>query len=685
MATPIYAHNEIKFFEGEDSSIQATVGDSASSIPVEIPDGRLPSTLSTAQKLEKLLTKWNFLVQNDKTKITFAGPTLEKTTSIPIPKDANVYCGLSGSIFYTFVNTLFQWNPTTGMALPTSFATLEITSLAEFSGGQLLVGDKDGNIHFPNTGEKCNVTENEIDEILPLSPSRCIIYTKKNYSTKDSFIYDVETKQVLQKFTSKPHMIGEDCFLLDSPSLSKWTFNGEKGTYEKVQEYNQQGRFKKQLSDTHILLSKRELSEASDEAYRAYLKDETGKIDQPELEYEESTVVFDLLNETSIEYDSKELFNAGPTAFVNSTLFYAHNEGGAPHKRKLGIIRADGTTETKFLGSWGVTALTPLSDETCLCAKDSADAKIFILSDTGEILFDDQGSFDSKKAVQSFHKLPDGSILAILYKELWILKVSSMGQQKKRSITDETFAPSKRARKEGRIRSRLFVGEGSFTGVYSLIKKHKNRHPDLAKHITATELGKPVDGDTRDRIRKLQSKGVPVYFGIDGTKLHETFPKRRFERIHWNHPFGDPNDRAAFKEVLSAFFLSCSHLQLTKDRVHVTLEQKPDYWKERQVENLFVKGATEAGYRLIHKRDFGPRRYPGYEHNKTDSADAHVTGNNSREFVFEKTGSIPEGETVQERAEALRDPAKKEYEIDTHEGTPYFECDTDYDSSSYEE
>lgn len=679
--TPFCTSGDIKFYEVADSVVEATVGESAGYIPVEIPTSGLPRNLSTTEKVQRLIDQ-NFLVQNDGTKITFAGPTLEKIASIPIPSGAIVHCGLSGTIFYAFVNTIFQWDRANGMSLPIALDTTEITSLVELSGGQLIVGDKEGNIHFPNTGETCKVTDNEIAQILPLSSSRCILCTKKDYLTQQPLIFDVEKKETLQKLDSKsPVVIGEDCFLLDSP-LSKWIFDQEKGCYERDVSFDQDGDLSKALSDTHVLLERRTLSEKSE----VYLRENKGKTDYSKFEWKKSTVVYDLSSKTSVEYDSKELFKAGPSALVNSTLFYAHNEGHGPNKRKLGIIRADGTVKTKLLSGWGVDDLMPFSDGECLCATNPQSSRIYILSDTGEILFNDNGNLINEKAVRAFHKLEDGLILVDLDDELLILKLSPTDQDnsRKRSITDETLAPSKRARKAGRIRSRLFVGEGTFKGVHSLIKKHKKTHPDLAKNITATELGEPVDEGARERVSKLQKKGVSVFFGIDGIRIHETFAQHRYERIHWNHPFGNPRDREAFKAVLPAFFLSCSHLQLTKDRVHVTLEQKLGYWRERQLENPIVVAATEAGYRLIRKRAFGLFRYPGYEHNKTDSADAHVTGDNSREFVFEKTGSVPTDGTLQERAEALKDPAQKEYIVGSLDNGHYFECDTDYESSSYE-
>ncbi len=254
-----------------------------------------------------------------------------------------------------------------------------------------------------------------------------------------------------------------------------------------------------------------------------------------------------------------------------------------------------------------------------------------------------------------------------------------------------------------KCRERLFVGEGDFSFTEALIKKHQKTHSRLAKSITATELGylvdnseeKGPDDNTPKRILRLQDKGVKVLFGINGQYLHQIFKGKRFKRIHWNCPFVDfkKSNTEEFKKVTSEFFKSCSHLQLTKDRVHLTLMQEKDgYWKTRQGQIPIVKGATLAGYRLIRKRVFGAGRYPTYEHVKTDK-DPHGKNEGMREFIFEKAEtifSLKEATNLPDRGHELRNSEEKKYQIKTDEKKPsdtdyYFECSTDEDSSDYYE
>jgi hypothetical protein len=254
-----------------------------------------------------------------------------------------------------------------------------------------------------------------------------------------------------------------------------------------------------------------------------------------------------------------------------------------------------------------------------------------------------------------------------------------------------------------KCKERLFIGEGGFSFTEALIEKHQQSHSKLAASITATELvglvntskEKGTEGNTQERVSRLHHKDVTVLFGIDGQQLHQIFKGKRFKRIHWNCPFGNRDDaaRRAFKDVIPQFFLSCSHLQLSKDRIHISLmQEKPDYWKTRQRENPIVEGATLAGYRLIRKRDFGNARYPKYVHVKTTSNKEYPYEGEMREFVFEKADMpvyLKEAD-LQKRAQELRNSTEKKYEVKTDKEKPdnkdyYFECSTDEDSSDYYE
>lgn len=250
--------------------------------------------------------------------------------------------------------------------------------------------------------------------------------------------------------------------------------------------------------------------------------------------------------------------------------------------------------------------------------------------------------------------------------------------------------------REKKCKKRLLIGEGDFTFTEALINKHQLTRPKLPESITATELLAPADETVTNRVAALIKRGVTVLFGIDGQLIHQIFKGKRFERIHWNCPFGGAasSSRSAFPTVIPNFFQSSSQIQLVGDRIHVTLVQKGNtnindqFWKTRQIQNPIVLGATAAGYRLIRKRTFGAERYPGYRHVKTGTIEEYSAGGKEQEFVFEKTNK-PRGNSY-EIALALLHPRKKDYAIKTDGKEAklndyYFECSTDEDSSDYYE
>ncbi|MBS4168047.1 class I SAM-dependent methyltransferase [Parachlamydia sp. AcF125] len=287
-----------------------------------------------------------------------------------------------------------------------------------------------------------------------------------------------------------------------------------------------------------------------------------------------------------------------------------------------------------------------------------------------------------------------------LYRELLLELFSS---QTKKEVSNNKLKNEITQLKDKPCKKRLFVGEGTFSFTEAFITKHQFTHTRLASSIVATELAVPAEKkqETLERAARLRERGVTVLFGIDAQTLHSHpfFKGKRFKRIHWNCPFtkeGVSQDK--FRHVIPNFFSSCVQLQQRGDRIHVSLmqEKEGDYWKKRQIENPIVLGATQAGYRLIRKRQFGSERYPDYQHAKTSGAEH--SSERQREFVFEKTDRSPiklEDESsgckaLLKRAEALKDPNQKEYKIKKHtknsakpsqsEGC-YFDCSTDEDSS----
>ena len=279
----------------------------------------------------------------------------------------------------------------------------------------------------------------------------------------------------------------------------------------------------------------------------------------------------------------------------------------------------------------------------------------------------------------------------------------------------------------GTHRKRLFIGEAGFLGVWSLLDKHKDRHPNLGKSIIATELenfdrnaddcpacqqryneqdedtllslamsnlfiesGNVRQGvfcsDRCKRIQALKDRDVTVILGYDGTGMHKhpLTQGKTFKRIHWNCPHDGSNYRnQTLPTIIKKFFKSAAKMQQDGHRVHVTLAQPPGSPAEKKPE--FYQGviynirdaAESRGYKLYAKRSFGAERYPGYIHQRTGSTESAVGAERLREFVFVK------GPLSADRPQS-REQTGSFYLSDTgYIERGYYERDTDEESSNY--
>lgn len=276
----------------------------------------------------------------------------------------------------------------------------------------------------------------------------------------------------------------------------------------------------------------------------------------------------------------------------------------------------------------------------------------------------------------------------------------------------------------GTHRERLFIGEASFKGVWSLLEKHKDSHPNLGQSITATELEtfdrtsdncpkcqqkydelsdedalslsianlflqegetqeKVFCSDRCERIQSLKDKGVNIILGYDGTKIHEhtSTAGKIFKRIHWNCPHDKSDYRSqTLPPIIKDFFVSAAQTQQNGDRIHVTLAQPiipHDKTKFYQGVVYNIRDAAKpSGYLLYAKRPFGSTRYPGYEHEQTGSTESAPGAERQREFVFIK-GTFPD------------DREKSKYSSENfgingaYTKREYYVRDTDDESSSY--
>ncbi|HVX00703.1 MAG TPA: class I SAM-dependent methyltransferase [Candidatus Babeliaceae bacterium] len=190
-----------------------------------------------------------------------------------------------------------------------------------------------------------------------------------------------------------------------------------------------------------------------------------------------------------------------------------------------------------------------------------------------------------------------------------------------------------------KFKSRLIVGDGNFSYTLSLINKHTEK--GLALAITATEYKKvsELDTNTLERLKTLQTRGVHLLFGIDATKLHETFLVGQFRRIHWNcpHPGNTNYQSGETRELVAKFFNSAAKIQNIGDRIHITLAQQKGQECFRQVAAYgIIKASLEAGYGIFKKRKFNKERYPEYIHQMTVNQQSCPSAERSVEFIFTK-------------------------------------------------
>lgn len=274
----------------------------------------------------------------------------------------------------------------------------------------------------------------------------------------------------------------------------------------------------------------------------------------------------------------------------------------------------------------------------------------------------------------------------------------------------------------GNHRTRLFVGEGNFSYTEAIIEKHKDKHPNLAKSIIATELMDESDLKTTsrcrivrkdngteliyndlERIKRLKEKGVQVLFNINCTKLHDNPDFKNISRIHWNLPLNDdPN--TSFGDLLTCFFISCRKVQRVGDRVYITLLQgknksiprgkmAPDWIFQQGYKARLAISSSVCGYKLIKKRAF-------YDEGKSSRYEKYITRNSFdgrsldqnqmqhiREFVFEQQEEEIKSEDLED-LQKYTDPQKSKIKVKKfagYETYTYYDCPTDDDSSDYSE
>lgn len=163
----------------------------------------------------------------------------------------------------------------------------------------------------------------------------------------------------------------------------------------------------------------------------------------------------------------------------------------------------------------------------------------------------------------------------------------------------------------------LFVGEGNFSFALSLARLRGVEPSSLT--VTCYEAEDALGDAAYDNAQKLIRLGTRVRTGMDGTKLSDTFPQKRFRLIIFQFP--NVASREALygqnpNHVMITGFLKSAgdHLTRTGEIVISTVDS-PFY------EGAFKmhEAAQKAGLSAPVIYNFDPSRFAGYSHQNTEN------------------------------------------------------------------
>ncbi|MBS0616184.1 MAG: DUF2431 domain-containing protein [Verrucomicrobia bacterium] len=678
--------------------------------------------------------------------------TWEKQAELTIPSEDVKWVALAnGSIVYASYNTLTIWNWNENTFKTIACSLRRITSLAEMKGGELLAGDEKGFLCIPGQEPFDSGLKASISEIVPLNASFCLIKTET-----ETCVFSFKDKKIVERLGNPQKTLAlenGDILALESDQVFRWTLSSEKYTKTSTkftgiqtmqraqgmsvilalnhkegekkqitlwdleknvsQEFISAQLWNKTISDQLILIGKDRFAIPLGTAIHFYEKTEVQS--QPAAGNWGITCHL-LLSDGSVMFATDTRGSGLHVATWDGKITFTSTELLQNQQVRLLVEFSSGSVLVKFPQSFMIICpkikeaksakaeiervqlelkLNPTKLKlyhTLAQKQEDIELKYITYLAGLEAAMKSRDTYQARRFYKKARDLkPDSEEPTQIY-----LSYQEKGTKEYARVSYELERIHKNisSRASSVLKKRLFIGEGDFSYTVALIEKHQAKYPQLPKFITATEFLEPVNEEmVLKRVEDLKAKGVTVLFGTDGQEIHRTFQGKRFERIHWNCPFPFARQREGMEKVMPRFFESASKLQLTGDRIHVTLMQgtSDNYWKTRQRENPILEGATYAGYRLIRKRLFGGQRYPGYVHVMTGRKEKYSAGGVEREFVFEKTtppNIMPP--TFREQAEALKDPQVKNYQINTDAvkdakpGDYYIECSSDEDSSGYE-
>lgn len=248
-----------------------------------------------------------------------------------------------------------------------------------------------------------------------------------------------------------------------------------------------------------------------------------------------------------------------------------------------------------------------------------------------------------------------------------------------------------------RVKRRLYVGEGDFSGSLAMARKH----PNTAEGIHATSYESSDDqlfeegSAAAKNKQELLEKGAKVSHGIDATNLGEyrqedgKLGTEKFDKAYFHHPRSSNRQGPSAKQLSHGFATSARDVLTENGKIHLSLPSSGTYEEGKKKtpqqirNNLYgatpVKDIQKLNYELDQKRPGIIDRYgeSGFSHTKTGKGEG-LSNLKSREFVFRRrnsnelvdsnpdeytdinTGSGTESSGSEEKSEEIEQQSKSE-------------------------
>lgn len=169
----------------------------------------------------------------------------------------------------------------------------------------------------------------------------------------------------------------------------------------------------------------------------------------------------------------------------------------------------------------------------------------------------------------------------------------------------------------------LLVGEGNFSFTCALVKQCSKIPTSL---IASTyEKVSELSDSAGYNAELLENIGIKIIYGLDGTKLHESFGANSFDTIIFGFPHSGSREGVDGKNpnyLLVHNFIKSSMQILEKNSVIlITIVDNDFYNNMFQFDEISEKLGIPAPI----KHKFNPKSYPGYKHSMTNSDESAIT------------------------------------------------------------